>query len=37
LSSVRAFLDFLVRECTAQRIQADRSLGRGDLAMAERR
>jgi DNA-binding transcriptional LysR family regulator len=35
LPSVRAFLDFLVRECAAQRIQADRSLGRGDLAMGE--
>jgi len=35
LPSVRAFLDFLVRECAAQRIQADRSLGRGDLAMGD--
>jgi DNA-binding transcriptional LysR family regulator len=29
LPSVRALLDFLVRECAAQRMQADRSLGRG--------
>ena len=35
LPSVRAFLDFLVRECAAQRIQADRSLGRGDLATGD--
>jgi DNA-binding transcriptional LysR family regulator len=35
LPSVRALLDFLVRECAAQRIQADRSLGRGDLAIGE--
>jgi hypothetical protein len=26
LPSVRTLLDFLVRECAAQRIQADRSL-----------
>jgi DNA-binding transcriptional LysR family regulator len=32
LPSVRALLDFLVRECATQRIQADRSLGRGGLA-----
>ncbi|THD60244.1 LysR substrate-binding domain-containing protein [Phenylobacterium sp.] len=32
LPSVRAFLDFLVRECAAQRTRADRSLGRGDFA-----
>jgi len=31
LPSVRALLDFLVRECAAQRIRADRSLGRGNL------
>jgi DNA-binding transcriptional LysR family regulator len=35
LPSVRVLLDFLVRECAAQRIQADRSLGRGDLAMGD--
>jgi DNA-binding transcriptional LysR family regulator len=35
LPSVRALLDFLVRECAAQRIQADRSLGRGDLATGD--
>ncbi len=29
LPSVRALLDFLVRECAAQRMRADRSLGRG--------
>ncbi len=33
LASARAQLDFLARERTAQRIQADRSPGRGDLAM----
>jgi DNA-binding transcriptional LysR family regulator len=32
LPSVRALLDFLVRECAAQRMRADRSLGRSDLA-----
>jgi DNA-binding transcriptional LysR family regulator len=30
LPAVRALLDFLVRECTAQRMQADRSIGHGD-------
>ena len=35
LPSVRALLDFLVRECAAQRTAADRSLGRGDLAMGD--
>lgn len=35
LPSVRALLDFLVRECAAQRIQADRSLKRGDGTMGE--
>ena len=31
LPSVRALLDFLVRECAAERLRADRSLGRRDL------
>jgi len=35
LPSVRALLDFLVRACAAQRIQADRSLGRGDEAIGD--
>ena len=32
LPSVRALLDFLVRECAVQRMHADRSLARGDQA-----
>jgi DNA-binding transcriptional LysR family regulator len=32
LPSVRTLLDFLARECAAQRMRADRSLGRGDQA-----
>jgi DNA-binding transcriptional LysR family regulator len=35
LPSVRALLDFLVRECAAQRIQADRSLGRSGPAAGD--
>jgi len=33
LPSVRALLDFLVRGCAEQRMQADRSLGRGDFGL----
>jgi DNA-binding transcriptional LysR family regulator len=35
LPSVRALLDFLVRECAAQRREADRSLGRGGPAAVD--
>jgi DNA-binding transcriptional LysR family regulator len=35
LPSVRALLDFLVRECAAQRIRAEQSLGRADLATGD--
>ena len=35
LPSVRALLDFLVRECAAQRMQADRSLRREGLASGD--
>jgi DNA-binding transcriptional LysR family regulator len=35
LPAVRALLDFLVRECTAQRMQADRSLGHCDSPMGD--
>jgi DNA-binding transcriptional LysR family regulator len=35
LPSVRALLDFLARECAAQRQQAARSLGRGDAELED--